>query len=60
MSNEQVIERMRKEGRKAYHEGADIEDNPLDITWMQRAWRDGWIEAKDEALDDGQAVSTSQ
>lgn len=46
-------------GRQAYEEGFDVDDCPFDIKWMQRAWRDGWIAAKDEAFDGGSAVSTS-
>lgn len=57
--NHRQYQRLVQAGRQAYEDGADIDDAPFDIKWMINAWREGWIEAKDEAFDAGQATSTS-
>lgn len=43
-----------KQGRKAYHEGLEEEDNPYDAdtaTESHERWLDGWTDAFDENED---------
>ena len=49
----------RSRGRTAYYDTClGIEDNPFDPSEQpltHRGWRDGWIDAKDKAFDEGSA-----
>lgn len=41
-----------EEGGRAYCEGLQLSDNPYCFAIIADAWRNGWLDAEDEFMDD--------